>query len=129
MKKTYLDASVLLRAARGDDELSRSAIDILCDPEREFVSSPLVRMELLPLAVDRAEIEFYETYFDRVSTWAQPNGHLMEAAIEEAQTSKVTALDAIHLVIAAAAGCEEFITAESRNTSIFTTKRLKVIGL
>jgi predicted nucleic acid-binding protein len=129
MKRTYLDAGVLVRAARGDEALSQPAIEMLCDPEREFVASPLVRMELLPLAQNPNEVAFYETYFKQVSIWTAIEPHLLTTAIEEVRQSKVGPLDAIQLVLAAAAGCHEFVTGDKPGAPIFSTQRVQVVGL
>lgn len=50
-KRTYVDAGVLIAAARGKDDVAVKAIQILDDPDREFVSSPFLRLEVLPKAV------------------------------------------------------------------------------
>ncbi len=49
------------------------AFRILDDPDREFVSSNFVRLELLPKAVynrNQSEIQFLETFFKAVTEWA-----------------------------------------------------------
>jgi predicted nucleic acid-binding protein len=109
--------------------LSQPALDLLCDPEREFVASLLVRMELLPLAQNPNEVEFYETYFKQVSIWMAIEPHLVTTAIEEERQSKVAPLDAIQLVLAAAAGCHEFVTADTPGAPVFSTQRVQVVGL
>jgi predicted nucleic acid-binding protein len=129
MKRTYVDAGVLVRAARGNADLSAPAIEILCDPLRECVSSLLVRLEVLPRAQTSAEIEFYETYFAQVAIWAPVDAQLLTAAVEEARSSGVTPWEAIHVVLAAAAGCQEFVTAEKAGAPIFGSKRVVVVGL
>lgn len=63
-KKTYIDAGVLIAAVRGRDDVATRAMQVLDDPDREFVSSPFLRLEVLPKAVygkRQAEVEFYET--------------------------------------------------------------------
>jgi predicted nucleic acid-binding protein len=129
MKRTYVDGGVLIRAARGDASLSEPAIEVLCDPEREFVSSVLVRLEVLPRAERPSEVEFYETYFKQVAVWAPIEPYLLTTAVEEAQSSGVSPLDAIHLVLAASAGCHELVTAEKAGAAIYGTKRVPVVGL
>ncbi len=51
MTLTYVDAGVLIVAARGTDTLAAKALEILDDPRREFASSDLLRLEVLPQAV------------------------------------------------------------------------------
>jgi len=50
-KRTFIDAGVLIAAARGRDAPSMSALEILDDQSREFVSSPFVELEVLPKAI------------------------------------------------------------------------------
>ncbi len=47
-KRTFIDAGVLIAAARGEDDPSISALEILDDPSREFVSSPFIELECFP---------------------------------------------------------------------------------
>jgi len=64
MIRTYLDAGVLIAAARGKAHLATKALDILDDPNRQFVSSVFLKLEVLPKAVyhkNTSEVEFYES--------------------------------------------------------------------
>ncbi len=50
------------------------AMQVLDDPDREFVSSPFLKLEILPKAVygkRQAEVEFYQTFFAAVRHWAK----------------------------------------------------------
>jgi predicted nucleic acid-binding protein len=129
MKRTYVDGSVLLRAARGSWALSESAIEILCDVEREFVSSVLVRLEVMPRAKEGGELEFYETFFRHVAIWAPMDPYLLMTSVEEARNSGLGPMEAIHVVLAASTGCHELVTAEKRDAPIFATKRISIRGI
>jgi len=48
MRRSFIDAGVLIAAARGTDEVAIRAIEILDDIDREFVSSSFVKLEVLP---------------------------------------------------------------------------------
>ena len=49
----YVDASVLIAAARGADDIARPALEVLDNPDNSFASSIFVRLEaLIP---DRSE--------------------------------------------------------------------------
>ena len=50
-KLTFVDAGVLIAAARGGNVQATRAMEILDDPEREFAASPFLRLEVLPQAV------------------------------------------------------------------------------
>lgn len=63
---TFIDAGVLIAAARGRTEVSAEALAILDDPDRSFASSEFVRLEVLPKALfnrKSAEAEFYLEFF------------------------------------------------------------------
>ena len=65
MKRTYIDSGVLIAAIRGVEPIAQKALEILDDPEREFVSSMFVKLEVLPKAVyhkQSIEEEFYTTF-------------------------------------------------------------------
>ena len=51
MTRTFIDASVLIAAARGKAAQAQEAMEILDDPDREFVSSDFTRLEVLPMPV------------------------------------------------------------------------------
>lgn len=75
MTRTFLDSGVLIAAARGTDELHLRALDILDDPEREFITSDYVRLEVIPNAVfhrKEAERKFYEAFFDHAVATVHP---------------------------------------------------------
>jgi hypothetical protein len=74
MIRTYIDAGVLIAAARGEATIALKALDILDDPNRDFASSIFVKLEVLPKAVhnkNAAESEFYETFFAGVTIWSE----------------------------------------------------------
>jgi hypothetical protein len=66
-KLTFADASVLINAARGADAARKMrALSVLGDPNREFVATKLLKLEVLPIAVRyklQKEIKFYEQFF------------------------------------------------------------------
>ena len=72
MTITFVDAGVLIAAARGTTEVSARAMVILDDPARSFASSEFIRLEVLPKAVFNGktnEAEFYRKFFDAVAHW------------------------------------------------------------
>ena len=63
--RTFLDSGVLLTAWRGET-LAAAALSIMADDAREFVTSQMVRLELLPKPrFERRplEVQFYESHF------------------------------------------------------------------
>jgi len=128
-KLVFVDAGVLIAAARGTDEVAQRALGALDDPDAVFASSIFVKLEVLPKAVYHKksdEARFYETYFDAVTTWVKPDVELLDSALDEAIHSGLSAIDAIHVVSAASVGAHELVTSEGPNRPIHRTKRVRV---
>jgi hypothetical protein len=51
---TFVDAGMLIAAARGRSAISAEAIAILDDPERSFASSEFIRLEVYTIGLARA---------------------------------------------------------------------------
>lgn len=70
MIRTYVDSGVLIDAYRSSATLARSALALLGDPNREFVSCDVVNLEFLPKPTyynRTAEVAFYQTFFAALS--------------------------------------------------------------
>jgi predicted nucleic acid-binding protein len=120
--RTFLDAGVLIAAARGTGVIAVRAHAILDDPERVFVTSDYIRMEVLPKALyhrQRQEVLLYERFFSRAVQIVPPAASLMGQAYTEACTFGLAALDAFHIAAAKFSGAEEFITTERATTPLF----------
>jgi predicted nucleic acid-binding protein len=105
-KRTFVDSGVLLTAFRGGEPEAEDAFRILDDPDREFISSIFIQMELLPKAVyhkNEEEIQFYEAYFDAVSVWVAFTEELLLTTFAEAKNCGIASLDALHVITAAEA--------------------------
>ncbi len=132
MKRTYIDSGVLIAAIRGIDPIAQQALAILDDPEREFVSSMYVKLEVLPKAVyhkQGIEQEFYTTFFDSVTIWADDWREILRTAYQEACETGINALDALHVASAASVNADELITTELSTKPIHRAKSVKVISL
>jgi|SRR5579862_888689 len=130
--RTYIDSGVLITAARGNADLSTPAVNILTDVTREFVSSEWVRLEVLPKARyfrRESEIAFYDLFFAQVSIWAPFEPDLLARALDEATACGLSAVDAIHILLAALTGCEELVTSERTTSAIHRTTRIRVVSL
>lgn len=122
MKLTFIDASVLIAAVRGQEDVADKAIGILDDPNRNFVSSDFVKLEVLPKSVyfrNEVEKEFYEAFFDAVAKWEKVSDKLIEDAFNEACKVGLSAIDALHITMAKSTHAEEFITAEKDTKPFF----------
>jgi predicted nucleic acid-binding protein len=127
--RTFLDAGVLIAAARGNNPLSQKALEIVKDRERIFLSTPFVRLEVLPKAVfhrQKGEALFYRSYFDQVSVWVNPDQVLVEEADDVASRFGLAALDALHVTSALIAGADELVTTERPTRPIHRVSDLGV---
>jgi hypothetical protein len=87
--RTFLDAGVLIAAARGRGIIAVRAHAILDDPERVFVTSDYIRMEVLPKALyhrQSQEVLLYERFFSQAVQIVAPSASLMRQAYTEACT-------------------------------------------
>jgi hypothetical protein len=133
MIRTYVDTNVLIKAFRGQDAgLAAAAIAVLEDPEREFVGSSFMKLELLPQATFHRrphEITFYQRFFAQIEQWAEIDEALVEEAIIEAGKYTLGAMDALHIAAARRLKVDEFITAEKPEKPLHRIKLPKIIAL
>jgi len=126
---TFIDSGVLISAATGRDALFERAWDILDDPERVFLTSEFVRLEILPKAryfQYQDEVDFYEMFFTEVAQIVPMSAALMTQAHLEAQSAGLGALDALHVAATRISGAEEFVTTERLTTALFRVVGLKI---
>ena len=129
---TYIDSGVLIFAAKGTTEAAALALPFLGDPNREYVTSDYVRLEILPKATFHnrvAEVAFYNLFFTTVSRSIPTSDALLQYALDEACKTGIQGLDAVHIACAVFAGAEEFITSEKTTTPIHRTRLVKVISI
>jgi predicted nucleic acid-binding protein len=119
--RTFLDAGVLIAAVRGEATEAARALAILEDPERSFIASDFLRMEVLPKALyyqRPAEVALYERFFSKARL-ITVSAALVTQAYAEACAFGLSALDALHVTVAKAGGAEEFLTTERSTTPLF----------
>jgi hypothetical protein len=131
-RKTFVDAGVLIAAARGKDDIAAQAVKILDDPNREFVASPFLKLEVLPKAVYEKrldEVEFYETFFNAVTFWAESVNEITKNAYIEACKFGLNAMDALHVAAAVSAEAKDLITTEKAAKSIHRVNSINVLSI
>ena len=131
-RKTFVDAGVLIAAARGKADVATYAMRILDDPDREFVASPFLKLEVLPKAVyekRQAEVEFYETFFNAVTYWVHSVEETAKNAYTEACKFGLNGMDAPHVAAAISAGAEELITTEKPEKSIHRVDSINILSI
>lgn len=91
---------------------------VLTDPDREFVASDFLRLEVIPKAAYNqqvAEEAFYQRYFDAVVHWCDVSAPLITLAQQSAARYGLSAIDAIHVATAQTMAADELVTAEPRH--------------
>jgi predicted nucleic acid-binding protein len=114
-KISYIDSGVLISAFRGESPVGLCAMFILDEPDCQFASSPFVQLETLPKSIYQRrsdEQNFYQTFFDSVTHWANDVASLVPQAQAIAAKYGIAAMDALHIAAALAIGAGEFITTE-----------------
>jgi hypothetical protein len=121
---TFVDASVLIYAATKPTAATFArrlkALQVLSDPDREFVASEYLRLEVLPIPLcykKQRETLFYEKYFDNVTQWADTS-ILIAPAYSIACQFGLGALDALHVATADSFSAE-LVSAEKLTKPIY----------
>jgi predicted nucleic acid-binding protein len=128
---TFVDAGALIAAACGLPEIADRAMRVLDDPDRVFVTSDFVRLEVLPKPSYHGfqdQVDFYEEFFANVRRIAISK-KLLEEALKEACQFGLSACDAIHVTAARRGKCVDFITTEKITKPLFRVSGIKVISL
>ncbi|MGI8746045.1 MAG: nucleic acid-binding protein [Bryobacteraceae bacterium] len=131
MVRTFLDTGVLIAAARSVGRDRERALQVLEEPNRVFLTSPFVHLEVVPKAIffkKRLEWSFYDRYFKNAA-WFREVDKIEIVAQTEAGKAGLGAMDALHLAAAHLSYADEFITTEKSNKSIHRSSLVKVIYL
>jgi len=130
--RTFIDADILIHAARGTKEYAHRALEVLSDPDRAFISSNFVILEVVPKARYHgriAEGKLYRTFFEGVDEWVAPSVELIHSALELATKYGLSAMDSIHVAAAISANVDEFITGEKPSSPFFRVSVLHISSL
>lgn len=132
IKRTYIDASILIAAFQGDENTSRRAMEILDDPFRSLVVSDFVRLEVLPKPMfykRLEEIEFMQAVLDNAAENVETSPELTKRAVDLASKYNMTPIDAIHVSAAVAAKVDELVTLEKDTKPMCQVREIKVVSL
>jgi hypothetical protein len=127
--RTFVDSGVLIAAATGQKGVADFAFAVLGDPNRLFISSDFIRLEVLPKArfhKKADEAEFYEEFFSAASEVVPASKQLVDAAQVEAETAGLQAFDALHVAAAIASKSDEIVTSEKPGETLFRTRSMTV---
>jgi hypothetical protein len=107
-------------------------MQIIDDESREFVTSQMVRLELLPkprFEKRHEEVAFYENHFKDCSFTEPLSKELGVEAEKLATRYGLAGPDALQLAAALRHSVAEFFTSERPGKPMFRVKELKVISL
>lgn len=124
---TYLDANVLIYAARGMEVRAARALAFIDDPSMQFAASVFLELELLPNSREQ-QSRFYKAYLDRVAVWATDFETITEIARREGLAHGIAAMDALHLAAGASVGAR-LVTFEKRSKPLFRSRVTEIISL
>ncbi len=102
---------------------------LLAEPGANFVSSPFVRLEIMPKAVffgGLAEAAFYEDYFAKVRIYVADVEAIVDLATLEAERCGMAAMDALHIAAASLGGADVFYTLERPGKPMYRTSLVRV---
>jgi predicted nucleic acid-binding protein len=129
---TYVDAGVLIAAARGRSLEASRALAVLDDAAREFAASDFLRLEVLPKAIYNQRASgsgLYDRYFRGVRHWAVLCQALLDSARAVAAQHGLAAMDALHVAAAEALGVAEFVNRrEERETAVSRHQRADLVA-
>ena len=129
--RTFFDSGVLIAAARLLDPDAERALKFLEEPDRVFLTSPFVYLEVVPKATfykRRLERSFYDRYF-KDAVWFREVDKIETTAQTEAIKAGLGAMDALHLSAAYLSRADEFITTEKPTKPIHRSSLVKVVYL
>lgn len=119
---TFVDAAVLIYAASkptaGTLARRLRALQVLGDPDRDFISNEFLRLEILPIPIRyqrTKEIAFYQRFFSSVTIWTS---QLIAPGYELACRFGLGAMDALHVATAVKHGAK-FVSAERPTKPIY----------
>jgi len=131
-RRTYVDTCVLIEAYRDKTPLGakcRAAVD---DPDRLYLSSLYLELELLPKPKFNgrdAELKFYAGFLAETERVSISEGDLRNVGLVLAEKYGLAAMDAIHVAVAIAGRADELLTAEGPQKAICSVVEVKVTSL
>lgn len=132
MKRTYIDANVLIAAFRGEEKVAERALKVLDDPDRRLVVSDYLRLEVLPKPTfhkRQEEVEFMQAVIENAAEQVSTSDELTERAVELAARYDMTPIDALHVGAAVVAGVDELVTMEKPTKPMCRVSEVEVVSI
>jgi predicted nucleic acid-binding protein len=120
--RTYLDSGVFLAAHQSSHHSYAAARAVIADPNRVFVVSDILRLELFPKPTyfkNDKELKFLQAFFaDAVDDWAL-NASSFQDCMGLAGQYGLSGSDALQLSAALSLKAEEFISTEKATKPMY----------
>lgn len=132
MKRTYVDSCVLIAAYQVTQEISSAAMAVLDDPDRQFVVSSYLELEVLPKPLFNnrdEEVAFMRQFFGEASERIETSQEIIRSAVALAAKYDLSPVDALHASIARAAIVDELVTLEGCNKPLLRVREPNVVTL
>jgi hypothetical protein len=107
-------------------------MEILDDPDREFIITDFLKLEVLPKPCffgNHDEIEFMRTYIENAALHVPSTAFITAQAIALACRYGLSAIDALHAEAAIEAKADEFITIEKPTKPLSRIQEILVKSL
>lgn len=130
--KTFVDANILIAAWRGNAELLQKSMAIIEDPDREFIVSDYLKLEVIPKPTFHGfheEVEFMQTFIDSASLQVRATPLITTQAISLACRYGLSAMDALHAETAIEANADVFFTLEKPTRPLSRIIEIRVVSL
>lgn len=129
-RRVYVDSGVLIAACRAQEPViaQRAAAELDAE-DVEFLYSPIVKLETLPLPTRNRyteQVQWYKEFFEEAIE-VPCDADAQQAAVDWAcDGNGLGTGDALHVAAALSAGADELLTAESEDSQIMRTRAIKV---
>jgi len=130
--KTFVDSNVLITAFQGIEEIWQKAMEVIDDPERDFIVSDYLKLEVIPQPTFHQryeEIQFMETFLDNAAEYVRANDQITNEALTLACQYSLGAKDALHAGTAILSKADELITLEKPEKPLCQIKEIAVVSL
>jgi hypothetical protein len=131
MKRTYIDANVLIAAFQGEERVAHRALSVLDDPDSILVVSDYLRLEVLPKPTFQKreeEIQFMQEVFKKAEN-CETSAKLTAYALDFASKYDMAPMDALHVGAAMVAGVDELVTLEKPTKPMCKVKEINVVSI
>jgi predicted nucleic acid-binding protein len=128
--RTFVDAGILIAAARGYETHSQQSLKLLTHYKRRILTSVFIRLETLPKVVYNPyplQRSFLNQFFsDPEVEWVSDLNAVANLATLQSEKYGLSALDALHIGAAMLSDASECVTTENRGKPIYRVREVDV---